>query len=377
MDPDGAWIGHWIRTPYIEIERSQSLKRHKQGSNSTRGQLFLVSSTRLLRVDSSTSPPPLSFSLSGSSGGRRDNGLGGWLLLLYIVVVEVDVAFCLRAVVPSWSRTLDSIGRIWCAWCFISIQKLLWWQEWWIGGRLKIGISNNKAVLPSSSLYLAGSSSSVGCSLEMLRGDFCPWWMEWQWCGSEGTSANKLVFPFKKFNLEFAVCVLAAMEVGSAADSDCFCDWSVLEESGGDFCAASSSFFISAAGCCCYADGAAVGRSSSMTSLSPIHQAEGRLLPPSLLAKIGQHKGSINLRFRRPCYLVVVSSRCGDPSGLVPGVSVVGHGAVRRRGEYGAGPDRVFRCNSEVRGAKHKDFVVISFSCEVLFMYCNAFARNQ
>ena len=73
----------------------------------------------------------------------------------------------------------------------------------------------------------------------------------------------------------------------------------------------------------------------------------------------------------------MVGSRCGDPSGLVPGVAVVGHGAVRRRGADGAGPDRVFRCFSEVRGAKHKDWVVISFFCKVLLMFCNAFAENE
>ena len=110
--------------------------------------------------------------------------------------------------------------------------------------------------------------------------------MERQWRGSEGTFSNKLDLPFKKFDLEYSVCVLAAMEVGSAADGDCFFDRRVLEESGGDFFAASSQFFIPAAVCCCYDDEAVLGRSSSTASLPPILQAEGRLLPPSLLAKL-------------------------------------------------------------------------------------------
>jgi hypothetical protein len=162
------------------------------------------------------------------------------------------------------------------------------------------------------------------------------------------------------------------MEVGSTAGGDGFFDWRVLEESGGDFCAASSLFFIPVC-----ADGVAVGSSSSTASLPPILQAEGWPLPPSLLAKVGQHKGSFNLRLWRLCYLTMVGSRCGDPSGLVPGVAVVGHGVVRRRGADGAGPDLVFRCFSEVRGANHKDLVVISFSCKVLFMFCSAFAENE
>ena len=333
----------------------------------------LASSTNFLRVDSRNSPPPLSFPLSGSYGGRRVDGLGGWLLSLYRVVVEVAVSFWLYACVPTWSRSPVSIGRIWGARCLIFLEKLLWWQEWWIGGRSELGISNNKAVLSSSSQHLAVSSSSGGCSLEMLRDAFYPWWMERQRRGSEGDSLNKLDLPFKMFDLELSICGLAAMEVGGDAEG-CFFDWQVLKESGGDFVAASSPFFIPAVVCCCSADGAADGSSSSTAYLPPIFQAERRLLPPSLLEKDDQHKGSINLRYWRPCYLAVVGSRYGDPSGVVPGVAVVGHGEARRRGGNGAGPDCVFCCNSEVRDAKHKGLVEISFFCKVLHMYCIASA---
>ena len=166
------------------------------------------------------------------------------------------------------------------------------------------------------------------------------------------------------------------MEAGRDVDGACFFDWQVLEESGGDFFAALLPIFVSVAACCCYADGAAFGRASSTASLPPILQAEGRPLPPSLLAN-GWHKGLINLLFWRPCFLAVVSSRCGDPSGLVPGVIAVGHGVVRaQRGEDGAGLDCVFQCKSEVHGANHKDLVVILFFCWVLFMYCKASAEN-
>ena len=145
---------------------------------------------------------------------------------------------------------------------------------------------------------------------------------------------------------------------------------------GGSF-AALLPIFVSVAACCCYAEGAAAGRASSTASLPSILQAEGRPLPPSLLAIDGWHKGSINLLFWRPCFLAVVSSRCGDPSGLVPGVIAVGHGVVRaQRGEDGAGLDCVFHCKSEVHGANHKDLVVILIFCWVLFMYCKASAEN-
>jgi len=85
----------------------------------------------------------------------------------------------------------------------------------------------------SSSLHLAAAFSSGGCSLEMLSGVFCPWWMGRSWCGSEDASSNKLDLPFKKSDLEQSVCVLATMEVGSALGGDGFFDWRVLEESGG------------------------------------------------------------------------------------------------------------------------------------------------
>ena len=227
-------------------------------------------------------------------------------------------------------------------------------------------------------LRLAWSSSGGDRTLELLWCGFCPWWMGRWWGGSEGASTlNKLDFPSKKSDVECSVLVLAAMEVGSADDGGYFFDLQVLEESGGDFYAGSPGKFISADVCCCFADGAASGRASSTASSPPILQAEGRPLPPSRLAKDGQHKGSINLLFWRPCYPAVVGSRCGDPSGFVPGVAVVGHGVVRaRRGDDGAGLDCVFHCNSEVHGANHKDLVVILIFGWVLFMYCNASAGN-
>jgi hypothetical protein len=51
----------------------------------------------------------------------------------------------------SGSRTLDPIGRIWCALCFINLAALLRWQELWQGREKKPSISCNKAVLPLSS----------------------------------------------------------------------------------------------------------------------------------------------------------------------------------------------------------------------------------
>ena len=88
-------------------------------------------------------------------------------------------------------------------------------------------------VMPFSSLHPAVSPSSGDHSLEMLRCGFCPWWMGRWWRGSEGASSNKLDFPSKKSDLECSVCVLAAMEAGSAADGGCFFDWQVLGDSGG------------------------------------------------------------------------------------------------------------------------------------------------
>jgi hypothetical protein len=60
MDPDGAWIGHWIRTPYIEIEPAGSRLK-------TRG------------VDAAAMPCLPSRSTHGRSvGGLQPSGFLCW-----------------------------------------------------------------------------------------------------------------------------------------------------------------------------------------------------------------------------------------------------------------------------------------------------------
>jgi hypothetical protein len=68
-------------------------------------------------------------------------------------------------------------------------------------------------------------------------------------------------------------------------------------------------------------------------------------------------------------------SRYGDPSGVVPGVTVVVHGwKHRERVGDGAGPDRFFIYRSEVLRAKLQDLFVVSNLSRVLYKYCNSTA---
>jgi hypothetical protein len=68
-------------------------------------------------------------------------------------------------------------------------------------------------------------------------------------------------------------------------------------------------------------------------------------------------------------------SRYGDPSGVVPGVTVVVHGwKHRERAGDGAGPDRFFIYRSKALRAKLQDLFVVSNLSRVLHKYCNSTA---
>jgi hypothetical protein len=86
-------------------------------------------------------------------------------------------------------------------------------------------------------------------------------------------------------------------------------------------------------------------------------QTEGRSLPPWLLALGGQHKVAINLLLWRPFTSSMISSRRGDPSGLVPSLTIGFHGSMRReRDGDRAGPRRVFIISSNLQD------LVVSFN---------------
>jgi hypothetical protein len=90
--------------------------------------------------------------------------------------------------------------------------------------------------------------------------------------------------------------------------------------------------------------------------------------PPWLLSLGGQHKvANINLFLWRPFTSVMIGSRRGDPSGLVPSLTMGFHGWMRhRRDGDGAGPRRVFIISSNLQD------LVVSFNLfRILFEYCN------
>jgi hypothetical protein len=131
---------------------------------------------------------------------------------------------------------------------------------------------------------------------------------------------------------------------------------------------------------------APIGRASaSALSLLPLLMVERRPLPPSSSATAlsGRRLQVIIylqavVPFRRPCCSSSVGSRYVEPSGLVPGVDVVGRAVVLRQGGEGAGPDCFHLFTStRVLNAKCKDLCVIFSFLIVLDVNCNSTADNQ
>jgi hypothetical protein len=119
--------------------------------------------------------------------------------------------------------------------------------------------------------------------------------------------------------------------------------------------------------------------SSSSATLPSTLQAEGQPLPPDLLLPQRQHKEYINLQFRRFACSTMLGSRCGDPSGHVPGVAAVVR--CRRFSEQsgegaGLGLDGVSCIRSEVLCVNLQDLDVFFFFFKVLFVICNSTALN-
>lgn len=82
--------------------------------------------------------------------------------------------FAALASLLSWSRSLDPIGWIWRVLVAISSPVLLRWQERWLQKELRLGISINKAVLPSS--YRKRALVSGVCGGVICVCGVFPWW---------------------------------------------------------------------------------------------------------------------------------------------------------------------------------------------------------
>ena len=100
---------------------------------------------------------------------------------------------------------------------------------------------------------------------------------------------------------------------------------------------------------CCLYGGAAFG-SRSLVMFSPLTlQAEGRPLPPWLLALDGRLKVFFKLPFRKLLCTSMVGSRCGGQSGQFPNAAVVDHRwLLDELGGDGAGLDCFLLVRSEV-----------------------------
>jgi hypothetical protein len=191
--------------------------------------------------------------------------------------------------------------------------------------------------------------------------------------GSDAASTSlqiKLEVPPELEDLEGSVVVLAILVTGSAISDGCLLDPPGSGACGEDWSAASRSGTRRSA----YGDEAP--GSSSSTAFWPLTlRAERRPLPPWLLPLVGQPKVMINLHPWMPFCFPMFGSRYGDPSGVVPGVTVVVHGwKHRERVGDGAGPDRFFIYRSEALRAKLQDLFVVSNLSRVLYKYCNSTA---
>lgn len=129
---------------------------------------------------------------------------------------------------------------------------------------------------------------------------------------------------------------------------------------------------------CCFYGGVTLGSASSAAISSSTLQAEWRPLPPGLLVAESQRREYFNLQLRRPASSTVFGSRCGDPSGHVPGVAAVEHG--RMQCEFGgdgdgARLDRVLHPRSKVLCAKFRDLCVILYLFRVL-VFCTSTALS-
>lgn len=181
-------------------------------------------------------------------------------------------------------------------------------------------------------------------------------------------------------DLEFSKLILAVVVAGSMIGGESFLVLMPSGVGGEDVGTASScSLWVPLAaqvGCICWSG--VVSGSDLSAVLSPSTSlAEGRLPPPSLLASQGWLKGVLNLLRQRPLCFVLLGSRCGEPSGLVPGVATVEQDEQHPAcGGSGAGPDCVSGIRSRVQSAYCKDLVGIFPFFGVLLVICNTTAES-
>jgi hypothetical protein len=257
--------------------------------------------------------------------------------------------------VASGSRTLDPIGRIWCALRFVNLAALLRWQELRQERKKKPGISCNKAVLPFFSklvdmVFHRGARRSPEKIFVRLA-----WWKPGARSGSGEASFNKrsvdLFFFWRSTLLLSLLAGLGGEEKGKLAAAPC--------SSGGD------------RGSC---DTACVWRSSSVAQDWLPTLDAGRQQLQSLTTALRQE--FINL-LRRPFVgLATTLDFFTAPSGSVPGAVEDGR---RLRPVFTGGvggPVCRFSIQSRVCAVIVRDLCQIVFFLKVLIVKCTAALDN-
>jgi hypothetical protein len=248
------------------------------------------------------------------------------------------------------SRPLDPIGRIWSILCFIFLAALLWWRELWLGRKLEIGISRNKAVFPV--FWRLGV-------LVLLR----------------GTGRSSMVLCVKLSRWRLGVFY----RVGEAFFNKRFCcllcTWrlllwfSLLACRGGEEKGKLDDEF------CCDGEGRGVsGTVSSWSSSSVAHvwlptiDAGGQQLQ-NLAPVVRQVICNL---LRRPCVCLAAELILSTaPSGLVPGAGGGGRCASQKIHDAG-GPDCVFSYLFRVCNVKCRDLVRLVLFNKVRFVIYSA-----
>jgi hypothetical protein len=180
-------------------------------------------------------------------------------------------------------------------------------------------------------------------------------------------------------DLEISGPVLAVLVMGRVGGEGICLDLNVFEARRGNLQAALRwrSKYAAAMVSCCFLGSAAFGSRSSAAFSPSTLQAEGRPLPPWLLALDSQLKVFFNLQLWRLLCTSVVGSRCGGPSGQFPGAAAVDHRwLLGELGGDGAGLDRFLQVRSEVLCANLLDLFVTFYYIRVLSVYCNSTAQN-
>lgn len=265
------------------------------------------------------------------------------------------------------SRSSELVDWLRCVLGFVVLAAALWWHEPWQVQASIPEISDNKVVSWSSAARVVSHASDLSTSAISTK---LPWTKLEEEVACSSSSSNKCVLPPDQIGAARSL-LLSSHRGGGKGRGVRFA--SDLSRSGGwgDVVIADA-----------YRSASSTASRWPQAGPPSTLMAEGRPIPTCTLPSSCCCKVSINLQampFRRSFNSGAISSRCNDPSGLVPGAVVVGRRRKYREhgGEGAAGPDGVSSFRSEVLCVNCQDLVVISVFFEILFVLCNSTAQYQ